>query len=590
LTLAKLKKTLYKIFLILPLIILLIVPSTIVAQSSSGDLQAQIDAKNKELEALNGNINNLKSQLSTLKAQANSTLSESAQLDNELKQIEIEQKLNQDEISRLQGDLDLKTLELENLNKEKVTRVKGIYRLNKGESVISKLLSGDSDILSLLKRVKYVKTIVNKDNETLASLGKESDGIKAKQDENRKNIETLTASQTDISKRKSDVEAKIATLNSQISSTNKQASTLQSRVLGIQTSISELQEEQKKALERERTQLGFSTNNNSCGTGATTDPLVSGELYFTGKGRDLLDGHAVGLSEFGAYGAALQGWDYQRILKTYYTGVSIGGDYSYLKVRVSGYGEMPLEDYISGIGEIADYACQTPSNIDKPYSRKDSSSTIWDCWPEEAIKAQLVAARSYVVRYILANPSYPPVATGPSFQVYKGGTNKRWASDATKGQVLLSGSSVISGYFSANGRGHTEAPEYVWTARSMSTSSLNALKGSSKPYYQGVDDSSWTLNVVCNRFTWRTNSYSKAKLSEILARDPITDVGTISSIQTHKGSSQRTWALTVVGSKGTKYIAGWKFKSVFNDWVYNTRVSNKRDFLFSTEFNLNVAP
>ena len=116
-TLAKLKKTLYKIFLILPLIVFLVVPSITLAQSSSGDLQGQIDAKNKELEALNGSISSLKSQLSTLKSQANTNLSEAAQLDNELKQIEVEQKLNQDEISRLQGDLDLKNLELENLNK-----------------------------------------------------------------------------------------------------------------------------------------------------------------------------------------------------------------------------------------------------------------------------------------------------------------------------------------------------------------------------------------------------------------------------------------------------------------------------------------
>ena len=45
-------------------------------------------------------------------------------------------------------------------------------------------------------------------------------------------------------------------------------------------------------------------------------------LYISGGG----DGHGVGMSQYGAYGYALNGWNYQQILAHYYTGTALGPD------------------------------------------------------------------------------------------------------------------------------------------------------------------------------------------------------------------------------------------------------------------------
>ena len=43
-------------------------------------------------------------------------------------------------------------------------------------------------------------------------------------------------------------------------------------------------------------------------------------LYISGGGY----GHGIGMSQYGAYGYALHGWTYQRILGHYYTGTALG--------------------------------------------------------------------------------------------------------------------------------------------------------------------------------------------------------------------------------------------------------------------------
>ncbi|MEI6462577.1 MAG: SpoIID/LytB domain-containing protein [bacterium] len=554
---------------------------------SSGQIQQQIDQKQKELNDLNNSIKKAQADLKSLQSSANVEQSQASTLNNQLAQIDAETKLNTSKIEGLNLELSLKSLELQNLNKQKNDRIKGVYKMNKTDSKITQILNNFGDIGVMFRRFKYLNELVLKDNDFLAKLDTEIKGINLSQAEVNSKIQDLNTQNTSLTAQKVEVENKLAALNSQISQTAKKQSTLTGQVAGVQTLISQLTDAQKQALQRESTQLE-SSGNNSCSGNAKYDPLVSGEFYFQGKGRDLYDGHAIGMSQFGAYGAALQGMSYSKILTSYYSSTVVGGDYSSYKIRVSGRGEMDIETYVSGLGEIPSYACETPQNKGKPYVVKDNGN-IWNCWPEESIKAQVVAARSYALAYIINNPGYTSVPTDTTFQVYNGGTTKRWAADATKGQAVLYNNNPISAYYSSNARGHTENNELVWTARSVSTSSIDSLKGSPLPYARGVSED-WTLKTACTNFNWRTNSLSYDKLSEILSRDSSIDVGKITSIQFTPGSSPRIWAVTATGDKGTKYIAGWKFKAVYNDWVYNTYPSDKRAFLFSTEFTFNKAP
>jgi stage II sporulation protein D len=88
-------------------------------------------------------------------------------------------------------------------------------------------------------------------------------------------------------------------------------------------------------------------------------------------------------------------------------------------------------------------------------------------WPMEAIKAQVVAARTYAF-YQQANRSGEPydVDSGVSDQVY-GGTGKedarsRRAMEETRGELILYQGNPIFAVYSACCGGKTESGEYVW--------------------------------------------------------------------------------------------------------------------------------
>lgn len=112
-------------------------------------------------------------------------------------------------------------------------------------------------------------------------------------------------------------------------------------------------------------------------------------------------------------------------------------------------------------------------------------------WPEEALKAQAVAARSYALaqgnRFDVAN-----VVDTTLSQVYNGiGAEApviTKAVDATAGEVLMSGGKIVEAVFSSNGGGVTADPSEVWnnggdTFVSVVSSEDAAAVASSKKWY-----------------------------------------------------------------------------------------------------------
>ena len=56
---------------------------------------------------------------------------------------------------------------------------------------------------------------------------------------------------------------------------------------------------------------------NNWGSSAVT---INGTITFSGRGS----GHNIGMSQWGAYAMARQGYNYQQILQFYYTGITVG--------------------------------------------------------------------------------------------------------------------------------------------------------------------------------------------------------------------------------------------------------------------------
>jgi stage II sporulation protein D len=236
-------------------------------------------------------------------------------------------------------------------------------------------------------------------------------------------------------------------------------------------------------------------------------------------------GHGVGLSQYGALGRANDGRDYKQILGFYYDGTNVGQT-SQSKIRVllmSGQSSVTLHSSESfkvgdktlarftdwklvptsdgkvrvvGKGKFASPATAKPGDgflrIDglryrgdlKIYNHSGSLDVVNvvrlqgylysvvprempSSWPLEALKAQAVAARGYAVR--AARASWYDIYDNTDDQVYVGldyssgeDPGSTAAVQATAGEVLKYGGSVISAYFSSSNGGRTAASVDTW--------------------------------------------------------------------------------------------------------------------------------
>ena len=110
-------------------------------------------------------------------------------------------------------------------------------------------------------------------------------------------------------------------------------------------------------------------------------------------------------------------------------------------------------------------------------------------WPQAALRAQAVAARSYALTVQVSGNGFD-LYDDTSSQVYEGlasetaATNQ--AAEATRGQVLTYGGEIAEAYFSACSGGHTESVQ-------------NVFFGSPVPYLVGVED---PYDYYCPLHTW----------------------------------------------------------------------------------------
>ena len=159
-------------------------------------------------------------------------------------------------------------------------------------------------------------------------------------------------------------------------------------------------------------------------------------------------------------------------------------------------------------------------------------------WPQEALKAQAVAARSYALhkRSESKNSAYD-VGDTTTWQVYKGleteAQSTQMAVNATAGQVMTYGDEIILAVFHSSSGGHTENVEDVW----------------SKPlaYLRGVPDYDMGAPV----YQW-TQNFSSGEISR-----RISGVGTITSMTPERTTPNgRIITMRVQGTRGTKRVSG----------------------------------
>lgn len=183
-------------------------------------------------------------------------------------------------------------------------------------------------------------------------------------------------------------------------------------------------------------------------------------------------------------------------------------------------------------------------------------------WPQEALKAQAVAARTYALYNIKQSAAKAyDTEIGANFQSYRGqaaeytSTNK--AVDDTKGMVIHYKGEPILAVFHSNAGGYTENSENVW--------------GSNLPYLRGVKDYT-NYAQSGDSFAW-TVKLTRAEM-EAKLKAAGKDVGTLKEVKlstlrerpmkfADRGVSGRVLTADFVGDKKTLTLTGDTIKKIF---------------------------
>ncbi|MCZ8347719.1 MAG: SpoIID/LytB domain-containing protein [Leptospiraceae bacterium] len=183
-------------------------------------------------------------------------------------------------------------------------------------------------------------------------------------------------------------------------------------------------------------------------------------------------------------------------------------------------------------------------------------SEMPNSWPEEALKAQAICARTYVIREMLnkVNQAYD-VDVSTTSQVY-GGVDKEHprttkAVEETEGTLMLYGNEPIHAFFHSNAGGMTEKPENVWGGKSL-------------PYLDHIESE---YDKYAPNYSWN----DKIKFSDADRLFEKEGVGKIESILVlGRNLSQRVELVEIIGEKGSRKIKGPDFRKI----VGNTKLKS----------------
>jgi stage II sporulation protein D len=331
-------------------------------------------------------------------------------------------------------------------------------------------------------------------------------------------------------------------------------------------------------------------------TRSDAQPVPQGAATFVVTGHGW--GHGVGLSQWGAYGYAQKGFDYEKIVLHYFSGTELGdapvsrvrvlltsgvqtltvnspvdfkvrdgsgvvhtltaGAYpltTALKVRLEGQAKAsalpgPLLFQPGSAALALKHRYRGSIQIDvnagklrainmvglEQYLYGVVPSEMPYTWAPEALKAQAVAARSYALatRRTGAFDLYPDTRS----QVYLGIEHEKpstnAAVNATAGQVVLYDGEVAKTFFFSSSGGRTASAEDVW--------------GETVPYLLSVPD---PYDSISPHHDWGPYVFTGARLGKMLKMK-----GRVVDLQPELNSSGRIKVLNVIGTKGTLAVPG----------------------------------
>jgi SpoIID/LytB domain protein len=537
---------------------------------SLNDITSELNQKQAELKKLQENLKQAESDLKTKKEAAAKSTDAVGKIQSQIDEIDATLKYNQLQMDELGKAKKLKELEKEQFEQMQDLQVNSAYLSWKSGDTTASLFGGANPV----KHTIYNEAVYTKSYGGILGLATELSEIEGQVADYKKSSEETQAQMAELDKKKQEAMQQLAAANAEVNKASGSVKQIQAQKSQVQSSISFLSKEEQEVL-RKQQEIYEETGNNT--PPPKTEELHAGEFYFEGRGSNFVTGHGIGMSQWGAYGAAInRGWNYKQIVEFYYPGAKVM-KLSNLpaNMNVNGYGVMPLEKYVAGIGEVTDIACE---NIGKPANASG-------CWPKEAILAQVVVSRTFGAR------RSGGIATSDSAQVYKGGEAKKWAAEATAGEVVVWNGALADVYFSAdNNEGYGNADkETVWGgSRIPYLTNVNDNAFAAKPYFSAC-------KMWCGSWKWRSYTYNSDSIKVFFnwaynngyptSFGGLRNIGTISSVSLSKDASQRVNKVTFKGQNGTYSVTGKTFRDAWNLWN-RTKPADKRDLMYSFTYSV----
>ena len=354
-------------------------------------------------------------------------------------------------IKTIEADVATKTQEIAEGEKEleasltlATERIRQFYMRSYALNPMYLLLSS-TNIGTALRTIGYQQAAVNEDKKIITQIALTVKDLEDKKKALEDEKATLALLKADTDRRAASVRALVA-----------QADAYESKVQGYIAAISARQQE---FLAQKLAGLGiplFAISGGGCSSDLTNgkDPGFGGGFGFFTYGVP----NRVGLNQYGAWGRAKAGQNYETILRAYYNFDSISD--ANAQIRVDGYGTYSLDDYVKRVYEVPD---------------------SWTDNDMAALKAQAIAVRSYALAY--TNNGQGSICTTQQCQVFKPdpkGGNWETAVNATAGKVMMQGGTPIKAFFSSTHGGYVYSTGDLqgWSATSYTKRAVDTPSGS----------------------------------------------------------------------------------------------------------------
>lgn len=292
---------------------------------------------------------------------------------------------------------------------------------------------------------------------------------KAAQDEDKHIITNIALSIQDLEQKKQDLENEQRRLVALQANLDEESAKLDKIVQGAKAyqatlngQIATLSAKQQQLIAAKQASLGLPTSAYTTSGGCSSDLTNGKDPGFSPKFAAFTNGvpHRVGLNQYGAKGRAAAGQNSTDILNAYFANVQFSTVSTSTSIHVVGtneYGQSfdtnwDIETYLTHLYEM-------PTD-----------------WPSEALKAQVIAARSYALA--TTNNGASSICPSQSCQVVKQELNSQaWidAVHATAGQVMTNGGQPIKAWFSSTAGGYVHSSSDVgWNSTPYTKTALDA--------------------------------------------------------------------------------------------------------------------